>query len=329
MAAALVLAPSVALAHGGNPAEANIIAPTSMCPIASDGRSFEWVDADSPAPSGPSTIDFYATRVMPPTFLRDFFPPELERLEVATDILEPDLENELFWDTSGVDTGVYWIWSRVTEPPDEMSPELIGISPVPFIVHHEGDPIPSAIAITRPNNEFSVADQTYRVEYEAFDPTGRGRVRLEARPFTEDDWHVIADRLPAVLDGQFNWTTAALPPGDWILRATLTNCDDTSVVTHTRFVFNVSHPGGPTWDAGWDLDAGRPDAVVPDWCYEDPLDAGLAQCGVSLRPRDGGQTVGPEPSDPNGCDCSSHTRRSSSWWWVLGFLVLLPSRRTS
>lgn len=326
LVAALVAAPALAYAHGGNPAVADLVAPTALCPVADANQRIEWRDADSAAPSGPASIDFFATTVLPPTFVRNVFPPELEDRVVASGVSEPDLENTLVWDTSDVPTGVYWIYSHVMEPPEEMSPELIGLSPVPIVVHHEDDPVPSAVAITRPNSPFAVGDQTYNVRYTALDATGTGRVRLEAKPFNEDDWHLIAENLPASLDGSFQWNTAPLPQGDWVLRATLDDCTGRHVVAHTRFIFLISHPTGPPMDAGADLDAGSVDAVVPDWCDAPAADAGLAQCGVAFiptSPRDAGVSTTPE--EPGGCGCTNERGRSGLLS-ILGLVGLFVSR---
>lgn len=307
----LLSVPTTAWAHGGFPAVADILSPTGLCPVADEGRTFTWADADSPAPSGPAYIDFYATRILPETFFRTDFPEELEEMPVAMNVLEPDLANTMFWDTSTVATGVYWLWSHVREPPEEMSQELIGLSPVPIVVHHPPDAVPSALAITRPNNPLAVGDRSYRVEYTALDPSGTGRIRFEARPLREDDWHVIAENLPAVLEGQFEWNTSQLPAGDWILRATMHDCTGRETVAHTRFIFYISHPVGPKFDAGWDLDAGHFDAVVPDWCDAPPLDPMLDRCGVEGVSRDAGVVdAGTNEPDEPGCSCSN-TRRSS------------------
>ncbi len=327
----VLLAPAPAWAHGGNPAVADILAPDTLCPVADEGRSFAWADADSPAPSGPAYVDFYATTVVPETFFRTDFPDELEELPVALSILEPDPTNMGFWNTSTVATGVYWLWSHVREPPEEMSPAYISLSPVPIVVHHPPDPVPSALAITRPNNPLAVGDQTYRVEYTALDPTGTGRIRLEARPFREDDWHVIAENLPPVREGRFEWNTSQLPAGDWILRATMTDCTGRVTVAHTRFIFFISHPVGPKFDAGWDLDAGQFDAVVPDWCDQPPLDPMLEQCGVETVARDAGVAdAGAPGGEEPGCACTETGGAHPAWSLLsLGALALLWRRRSA
>ncbi|MEQ9498855.1 MAG: hypothetical protein RIT81_18395 [Deltaproteobacteria bacterium] len=307
-------APASAYAHGGQPAVADLVAPTSLCPVADEGKTFEWVDQDTPALSGEVFINFYATRVQPETTFRTEFPDVLEELPVAFRVPELDLTNQAYWKTSTVATGVYWIWSQVFEPPEEMSPRYLSLSPVPVVVHHEGDAVPSAVAITRPNSALAVADQMYRIEYTALDPTGTGRIRLEARPFRDDDWHVIADNLPALRAGEYLWNTAQLPEGDWILRATMHDCSGTETVAYTRHVLFVSHPTGPKPDAGADLDAGIFDAVVPDWCDEPPRDPMLESCGVETAARDAGATpdAGGETDEPTGCSCAASRAESGS-----------------
>lgn len=297
MRAALLVAllwPRVAGAHGGNPAEARITAPDAVGIVADERFTVTWIDSDTPIPTGTATVNLYFTDEAPPTFFLGAIPGALGGTPIAEGIREVDPANRFEWDTTGVPSGTYWIWSRVDEPPEPVpSPVYISLSPAPLHVRHPGDPLGPSIRITRPNTPISFSDREFELRWEAFAPNGPATVRLEAGTSLDgSDFLVIAEGLAATSTGAFVWQTGDLAEGDWTIRAVITD-EVGSFTAYARYFLLITH-FFPNRDAGA-ADSGGIDASAA-------LDAGLE----------------PPPVEDEGCGCTT-AGAGPSWasWWLL------------
>jgi len=240
--------------------------------LADDKFVLEWTDYDGPSLTGTVTVNLYYTAEMPRTFPIGVIPDTLTGTAIVTGIDEADLTNRYEWDTSSVAPGSYFIWTLIDEPPEEMAVlRIIAFARGVVTVAHDQDPIAPAIVITRPDSPYYMADHDYLIKYDAFDPDGSGRVRLEVSSATVGgDFTVLADDLPAVRDGMFEWNTSTLSEGDWTIRASIVDARGMSHSSYCRFFLRVQHD----WlepDAGIPMsDAGRSDANVPQ-----SLDSGV------------------------------------------------------
>jgi hypothetical protein len=326
----LLLLPRTAAAHGGNPAQAVVLTPEELGAPVADSFLIEWLDAGPPPPiTGSAYVNLYYTRDIPYAFPLGIIPPTLTGTAIETGIQEELEPNMLTWDVSDVPSGHYWIWSRVDDPPAEMSAQYIRFSPTPLTVLHPGDEIGPAIALLKPQSEFSTADDFYTIDYQSWDPTGSARIRFEASPDafrSEPMWFVIADNIAAQPKATIGWNTASLSEGDYMLRATITDCNGRSFVAHSRYFLFVAHIDP--------VDGGVPDGAQPDggsieeWCEQLPEDSGVAVPDSGPPPDSGVATdsgVGPEPSEPDDCSCTTAKSESSSA--ALLFLALLLAQR--
>lgn len=295
-----------AFAHGGLPAEAILITPSEMGTVADQSIEITWIDSDNPIPTGTATVNLFYTDAMPPTFEPGTRPDALIGTPMVSGIFEYDDTNSYTWDTSAVSAGTYWVWSLVEEPPEPMpSPQIIRFTEVPIVVAHGQDEVPPAVRITNPDNPFVWADQTVDLEYEAFDPSGTGRVRLEVgSTFDGSDFTVIAEDLPAVAEGSFTWDTSQLAEVDWTIRATIIDDRGFEITAYAQYFLLVTHLQAPdagpsTPDAGAAEDMGTPQA--PD-------------AGVDV---DQGQKM----MAKEGCSCTGSSQRPGLAWLMLLFIA--------
>ncbi len=266
------------------------LTPYSVGEVADQSYSFTWTDTNyiNTSTLGEITIDWFYTRVMPPTFHLGVSPPDLEGTPIVRGIPEADRTDGFTWNTATVAPGSYWIWSRMTDLPGETSLKINAFSRGVITVAHPGDVVHPAIAMTTPRSPFEVAEQdTYDVVYEAFDPDGSGVVTLEAmRSRDGSDAILIARDLPAARSATVAWPIGALEEGDWILRAHLRDGRGLESTAYARFVLTIEHPTRP--------DAGPIDAMPPVMAR----DGGSEDIGTY----DAGQRVVVEE---DGCGCSA------------------------
>src|SRR5688500_9578287 len=160
LVAVIALAPRSAAAHGGNPAQAVVLTPMELGTPVSDSFVVEWLDAGPPPPiTGSAFVNLFYTRDIPITYPLGIIPQTLTGTAIVTGLLEENDPNTITWDVSNVPSGHYWIWSRVDDPPAEMSAQYIRFSPTPLTVLHPGDEIGPAIALIKPQSEFSTSDK--------------------------------------------------------------------------------------------------------------------------------------------------------------------------
>lgn len=275
-----------ASAHLGAPPLAVLNEPVGAGTIADESFTFHWFDSNRPVATGTATVNIYYTRDIPPTFSQGVIPPTLTGTAVVTGILETDRTDAFTWDTRGVPSGTYWLWSRVVDPPNEPNQiDIITFSPGVLTVRHGSDPLAPAIVITSPNSPFRWADAQFVIEYDAFDPDGTGRVKLEAATEADlSDLFTIAEDLPASEAGQVIWDTSALPEADYTLRATITDARGRSFTAYARYYVLVTHitrPDAGSGDQGATLD-GR----------TEPGDAGVSATDAGSAGGGGGCSAG-------------------------------------
>lgn len=303
-----------ASAHGSLAAVAWPTNPDGVGEIADASYTFAWVDSDQLTSTGTATIDWFYTATNPPTFPAGGIPAGLEGTPIVLGIPESDTANQYTWDTRGVAPGSYWIWSIVNEPPGERgSIQIVAFSPGVVTIAHPGDDISPAVVIKRPDSPYRWADESYVVEYAAFDPDRSGRVRLEAaRASHEDELILLADDLHTSTT-TFHWNTSALPEGDWLLRATLTDARGRTFSAYGRFFLLVVH-------------ATLPDAGVPP--ADGAVDGGEPDAGPALEdgaPGNGSKGEGPRTRDERGCGCSASRSQGDVDGWPHVSMVLLSA----
>jgi MYXO-CTERM domain-containing protein len=284
-------AASTAIAHpGGGPAVAWPNEPEEVGVVADQSFEFSWYDSNFiPLPdTGTITIDWYYTARMPPSFQLGTTPPELEGTPIVLGVPEYDRTDRFVWDTSTVAPGSYVIWSRVNDLPDQTnSLKIIAFSRGVVTIAHAGDPVYPAIAVVTPQSPFVITDRSFDVKYEAFDPDGTARVKIEAMTQRDgSDAIVIAENIAVgtATIGSVTWDTSNLPNGDWIVRGTIADDRGLSFTAYARFLLRVEHLD--PYDAGV-----RPDAAPG-------RDAGLSDAG--------------EKKEDDGCGCRSTASSSSS-----------------
>lgn len=298
----LLALPAAAIAHpSGGPAVAWPNLPHRPGELADREFRFTWIDTNFFTPTGTVSIDWFYTRVMPPTYNLGVTPDDLEGTPIVLGVDEEDRTDAYVWNTSTVAPGAYWIWSRVNDLPGELSIRINAFSRGVVVVAHPGDqPVP-AVAMTTPQSPFELVDgETYAVSFEAFDPAGDGKVTLEAMQSRDgSDAIVIARDLAAVASATVSWRIADVAPGDWILRATLVDGGARRTVAYGRFILTILPRAG---DGG----------VSPD--------AALAPDAAALAMYDGGVTTTMPPSE------SCATSGGGSAWSVLALVLLLRRR---
>lgn len=298
---ALALAATPAFAHPtGGPAVAWPNDPYNAGTVADEEFTFTWVDSNflNTSTTGTITIDWYYTQRMPATFQLGVTPSDLEGTPIVLGVPEEDRTDAYTWDTRNVPSGAYWIYSRVNDLPGETSLKIVAFSRAPLTIAHAQDAPHPHLAIVQPNSPFVIADEQFRVIFEAFDPAGDGRVKLEAMQNRDgSDAITIADNIPATETGTVTWDTRALEEGDWIVKGTITDGQNRTFTAYSRFLLRIEHL--LPIDAGPRPDSGR-------------LDSGLFY--------DGG--VGAEEAtDTEGCSCNTQRSKSSAF----GSIILLAA----
>lgn len=269
------------------------IEPSSVGTVVSSTFTLTWLDYDRPIPTGTATIDWYYATQNPKTYLIGATPEDLEGELIVGGIAESDTANRHVWDVSNVPSGSYFVWSKVTEPPEE-NPllQLYSFSQGVLTVHHAGDPVHPAVCFNKPDNPFTLVDEELPLVLEAFDPDGTGRLTLElfSRDTPEVMIPVFADR-PSAPRIEEPLDTRELEEGDYGMRLSLIDGRGLGFAAYSRWFFRVSHrlveADAGTREAG--SDAGLPDR-----------DAGIVgDAGAA----DGGTEV-----DPDGCACAEVPR---------------------
>lgn len=305
-----LLLPSVAAAHlAGIPTIAWFEEPADVGTVVDGEYTFRWKDYDdTEGVVGNTLIDFFYTSAMPPTYRMGSTPSALVGTPIVKGIPEADLDNAYVWDTSGVPAGTYFLWSMAHDAPFKM----VAFSRGAITVAHEGDPIHPAITITDPDGDGHVSQGAYVIRYQAFDPDGSGRVRLEASssPVGADRILLADDLAPA--EGAWEWDTTGLEAGDWSVFARIEDGRGLSHEAWGRFFIRVNRQDGEGGSGGHGGSAGS------GWEGEGGLGGG------------GGTAEGPDDlgtERPEGCACGSAGAASSGAW--LTVLPLLLWRRRS
>ncbi len=276
--------------------------------------TFTWTDSDMPVTTGTATIDWFYTDRMPPTYQPGLVPDDLIGEPVVRGIPEADLTNRHTWDTSMVPAGSYFLWSRVNEPLIEMPLlRVIAFSRGVVTVAHPGDEVHPAVAITRPDSPYHIAEGDYRVEWGASDPDGTGTVILEGTTSTTaTDFVTLVDNMAATSTGTFVWPTSEYPEGNWTLRITIRDGRGLSFTAYSRYFLRVERPF-PMYDAGsGGIDAGA--------------DGGRGRRFADAAAYDGGT---PPPAPTASCTCTAAPDGRGFTGLLVGFIGLLGWRRRS
>src|SRR5687768_870029 len=91
----LLLAPRLADAHGGNPAQAVVLKPDALGPTVDDSFLVEWLDAGPPPPpTGSALVNLFYTRDIPITSPLGIIPQTLTGTAIVTGVLEESDPNQ-------------------------------------------------------------------------------------------------------------------------------------------------------------------------------------------------------------------------------------------
>jgi len=286
--------------------------PRSVGEVVDEEFTLEWSDYDGPSPTGTVTVNWFYTNRMPRTFQPGVIPDDLTGEVIVRGIDEADLTNRYVWNTSTVAPGSYFIWSLIDEPPEEMALlRVVAFARGVVTIAHSGDEIHPAVMISRPDSPYYLADDSFRIEYEAFDPDGTATVTLEVSSSTVgENFEIIADRLPAVPKGDFTWNTKELSEGDWTIRAKIVDQRGLSQLSYSRFFLRVQH-NIENLDAGVNQDTfliGPPDSLVQT------LDSGVNIGGLADK--------------ESGCSCDTVEPRAARLYLFLLAFLLWRLRRT-
>lgn len=240
------------------------LSPQTIGTTADDRFELVWADAgDLPeADTGTVTIDWFYTKERPATFAADQIPPELQGTPIVRGILEAEDTNRHVWNTSTVAPGLYWLYSVLREAHEGTYGEAAIFSRAPLIIAHAGDEHPPAILLAPPFNPYAVADQSFDIDYETYDPDNSATVMLEVMTRRDGaDAVVVAADLPPIPEGRYTWDTTEVPEGQYILRATVTDARGQTAVTYGHYFVRVDHTpirfdAGPA-DGGEHTNAGE------------------------------------------------------------------------
>lgn len=312
---ALALAPTLAGAHpSGGPAVAWPLAPRGVGVLADQSFPFSWTDTNLFTPTGTITIDWFYTASMPPTFQIGATPADLEGRVIVRGVPETDPANRWVWNTATVAAGSYFLWSRVNDLPTEVSSIRINaFSPGVVTVAHPGDPVHPAIFLPQPDSPFTFADQSFKVEWQAFDPDGTATIRLELMRSRDVAGAILlTEGLAATATGSFVVDTRAEPEGDLIFRATIQDARGLSFVSYPRYLLRVLHDPMP-------LDASAPDVRSTDRGAADAVSLDAADAGLAL----GGDAA----EATSGCSCGAVETADRGLGLLFGALVWLRRGR--
>ena len=205
---ALLLLPAVSVAHEGTlPAVAIPLTPVGACTVTDGSFEITWTDADE---HEEGRIAWYYALRLPPPFLPHEKPADLTGTLIVDGLAEADPDNRLSWDTSSVPAGTYWLWSHTWDPPYDTRATSLGV----VTVAHPGDEGGPAIAVLQDHDEpEGHVDTEYVVRYSARDPSGDGRVRLQAtpEPSVPSPWRAPG---PGTSPG-WTWPAGACGPCSW------------------------------------------------------------------------------------------------------------------
>lgn len=263
MLAAVFVAHALFTGHGGFPPVATVLNPVSTASLSATstaGFTVRWLDTNQPIATGTATLDLYYTEHNPPTYRLGTVPETLTGTAIARGIREIDPADSVRWDLSAVPTGTYWIWSIMNEPPNELGfQQIFYFSPGTLTVVQPGDEEPPSIYITAPDTPFPYADTSFELRYDARDPHGTGRVKLEATNALDGSkLRLIAEDLPAIRGGRYTWNTTAIEKGEWMIRATIEDARGRTRSVYARYFLLIEHFGDT--DAGVREDAGGGEA---------------------------------------------------------------------
>lgn len=221
---------------------AEITTPRGVGDVADTSYTITWTDSDRNASSAAS-VDFYYSSADVPPIHPGTIPDGIDGEEIARGVSALDPLDRIAWDTSSVAPGAYFIWSRAYEPRAMRPMVVINFSAGAVVVAHEGDaPAPAIALVPLENPFFWPPADTLDIRYDAFDPDGSGTVKLEAlsreRP---GETLELASGLPAGGDETYVWNTVDVPPGEYAIRATITDARGRSFVVHDRVYRVVNH----------------------------------------------------------------------------------------
>jgi MYXO-CTERM domain-containing protein len=289
----------------GMPAVAWPLSPRGVGTVVDDAHRFTWSDSNYITITGTITIDWFATRAMPPTFQLGVTPPELEGAPIVLGVPEADRTDAYTWRTSTVAAGSYWVWSRVNDLPSEIgSLRINAFSPGVVTIAHPGDPVHPAANLPRPTTAFDIAEVDYDVTVELFDPDGTGRYSLWAMQSRDgSDRRLLVDDVAVgggVRTSTFTWSVADVPEGDWFFQVRIEDARGLSFEAYSRFLLRVQRPFfvdagvAPDVDGAVSADASTRDAGGADAAS---VDVGLVRqdelgtrCGCSA-PGEGAPTT--------------------------------------
>lgn len=251
---AVLLLPAVASAHRmGVPTTAWFTEPEGVGIVVDESFAFAWTDYDDTADTEHTTIDFYFTPAMPPTYRIGTVPSQLDGTPIVKSVPELDPTNRHVWNTTEVPSGSYFLFSIAHDNPFTMVVFARGV----VTVAHEGDPIHPAIFVTEPDvDREAIARGHAVIRWLAFDPDESGRVRIEVtrRPDGSDLVTLAEDLDPSI--GRFVWMTDGFEPGEWMVRATL---EDGRGLVHqawSRSFVQIEGQGGAGGEGGVGGDGG-------------------------------------------------------------------------
>lgn len=300
-------------AHGGAEASAFILDPAEAGITADTEFRFRWFDAsDVGVATASTTHSFYHSGYLPPPWPAFAPPVGIEGTPILVDHPELDPINAHTWDSSGVASGVYWLWSQASDPDILVPSQTIVYSPFPVVVAHPGDPVHPFVTIESPDNPAAWAeDDVFELEYVGFDPDGSGQIRIERTLDGTEDFTLVAEGLTvtSTVVQTYALDTSSWEEGDWIFRATIEDGRGLSFSAYARYPMLVAR---------------LPDAGI--------VDAGLADAGAAGPGEDAGGSDGPPASDEghsDGCRCAWAPRGNPSWVMLFALLcVACVTQRT-
>ena len=123
-------------------------------------------------------------------------------------------------------------------------------------------------------------DQLKVIEYCASDPDGSAKVTLEVTDQTDGTGlQTVAEDLPAIAEGKFDWSTASVAERDWLMRATVRDARGMESVAWGRYFVRVLHETKP---GDGDRDG--------DGADEEPAnETGDGECGAECEDGRGGE----------------------------------------